>query len=110
MDELKLGALWEGFALEQVIRASGASEEEAYYWGVHSQAELDLPVFQNGRRLGYEVKYTDVPKVTASQRLALEILRLDSLTLVCPGRASYPLDEKIHVRGLASLIEAASTG
>ncbi len=109
MDQLvthpKLGASWEGFALEQVIRASGVSEEETYYWGVHNQAELDLLLFWNGKRLGFEVKYTDTPRVTSSQRVALETLRLDSLTLVCPGSESYPLDEKIQVRGLTHFIE-----
>ena len=100
----KLGASWEGFALEQVIRASNVSEEEAYYWGVHNQAELDLLLFRNGKRLGFEVKYTDTPKVTSSQRAALETLRLDSLTIVCPGNANYPLADKIAVRGLANLI------
>jgi len=101
----KLGASWEGFALEQVIRASGVSEEEACYWGVHNQAELDLLLFRNGKRLGFEIKYTDAPKVSASQRAALETLRLDSLTIVCPGNASYPLDHKIQVRGLLHLIQ-----
>ncbi len=101
----KLGASWEGFALEEVIRASGVSEEETYYWGVHNQAELDLLLFRNGKRLGFEVKYTDTPGVSSSQRAALETLRLDSLTIVCPGNASYPLDEKIQVRGLVHLTQ-----
>jgi uncharacterized protein len=101
----KLGASWEGFALEQVIRASGVSEEEVYYWGVHNQAELDLLLFRNGKRLGFEVKYTDTPKVSSSQRAALETLRLDSLTIVCPGSANYPLDDRIQVRGLVHFIE-----
>lgn len=97
----KLGASWEGFALEQVIRAHGVSEEEAYFWGVHNQAELDLLLFCGGKRLGFEVKYTDTPKVTASQRAAVEHLKLDSLTIVCPGTGEYPLDKKIQVAGLA---------
>jgi uncharacterized protein len=101
----KLGASWEGFALEQVIRASGVSEEEAYYWGVHSQAELDLLLFRNGKRLGFEVKYTDTPRVTSSLRAAREHLKLDSLTIVCPGSASYPLEDRIQVRGLGHLIQ-----
>ena len=101
----KLGASWEGFALEQVIRASGVSEEEAYYWGVHNQAELDLLLFRKGKRLGFEVKYTDTPRVTSSQRAAREILHLDSLTFVCPGDAGYPLAEGIQVRGLNRLIQ-----
>jgi uncharacterized protein len=105
----KLGASWEGFALEQVIRASGVSEEEAYYWGVHSQAELDLLLFREGKRLGFEVKYTDTPKVSAPQRAALELLRLDSLTIICPGNADYPLDDRVHVRGLTHFATSAAT-
>ncbi len=102
----KLGASWEGFALEQVLRLSGVPEEEAFYWGVHSQAELDLLLFRGGKRLGFEIKYTDAPKVTTSQRAALEHLSLDSLTIVCPGTARYPLADKIEVRGLADLVQS----
>ena len=105
----KLGASWEGFALEQVIQACGVSEEETYCWGVHNQAELDLLLFRGQERLGFEVKYTDAPKATASQRSALEHLRLDSLTIICPGNASYPLDEKIQVQGLAHLLKSRRT-
>ena len=97
----KLGASWEGFALEEVIRSSGAAEEDVYFWGVHNQAELDLLVIRDGKRQGFEIKYTDAPRVTASQRAALEQLQLESLTIVCPGDANYPLDDRIHVRGLA---------
>ena len=106
----KLGASWEGFALEQVIRSSGASEEETFFWGVHGQAELDLLLFVRGRRIGYEVKYTDAPKVTASQRRALELLGLDSLTIVVPGKARYPLDERIRVVGLQGLPPPGAAG
>ena len=79
---------------------SGAAEEEVYFWGVHNQGELDLLLTQHGRLHGFEVKYTDHPGVTPSNRLALESLGLDRLDIICPGNASYPLDEKIHVTGL----------
>ena len=96
----KLGASGEGFALEQVIRLSGADEEEIFYWGVHNQAELDLLLFRNGRRHGFEFKFTDAPARTKSQKLAIECLKLDRLDIICPGDRSYPLDEKLHVTGL----------
>ncbi len=101
----KLGASWEGFALEQVIRLSRATEEEVFFWGIHSQGEIDLLLLRNGKRHGFEVKYTDAPSVTASQRLALECLKLDRIDIVCPGGASYPLDDKIHVTGLDRVAE-----
>jgi hypothetical protein len=99
----KLGASWEGFALEQVVRMSRAAEEEVFFWGVHNQAVLDLLVVRRGRREGYEVKFTDAPAVTASQRMAREVLRLDSLTIVVPGTAAYPLADGVEVRGLSRL-------
>lgn len=101
----KLGASWEGFALEQVIRLSGAGDGDAYFWGVHSQGELDLLLTRDGKRHGFEVKFTDHPKVTASQKLALESLRLDRLDIICPGDASYPLADKIHVTGLTRVAD-----
>ena len=45
----KLGASWEGLALEQLIRASGAPDEQLFFWGVHNQAELDPLVFTKPR-------------------------------------------------------------
>jgi predicted AAA+ superfamily ATPase len=78
-----------------------------FFWGVHNQAELDLLIVRRGRREGYEVKYTDAPRVSSSQRMALELLRLDSLTIVVPGRTAYPLADRVDVRGLASLAGGA---
>lgn len=36
----KFGASWEGFALEQILAVTG--RDQAYYWGTHAGAELDL--------------------------------------------------------------------
>lgn len=40
----KLGASWEGFVLEQVIRHLGLLPEECFFWATHSGAELDFLV------------------------------------------------------------------
>jgi uncharacterized protein len=100
----KLGASWEGFALEEIIRLAGAAEEEAYFWSVHSQGELDLMIVKDGKRLGFEFKYADSPKTTPACRMALEHLKLDQLTLVCPGDATHELEKKVLVRGLNGVV------
>ena len=46
----KLGASWEGFALEQVLGLTG--ERDAYFWATHGGAELDLLLMRRGRRYG----------------------------------------------------------
>jgi predicted AAA+ superfamily ATPase len=100
----RLGASWEGFALEEIIRLADASDEEAYFWSVHSQGELDLMIVKDGRRRGFEFKYADSPKLTPACHMALEHLKLDQLTLVCPGDAAYELDGGARVRGLSRLV------
>ena len=101
----KLGASWEGFALESVIRHHHVAPEEAYFWGVHGQGELDLLLFQNGKRLGFEFKYTDQPTVTASMHLALNCLGLDELIVIFPGAHDFPLANNVRAIGLKAYLK-----
>ncbi len=91
----KLGASWEGFALENVI---GALEtRDAYFWATHAGAELDLFVMARGKRLGFEFKYADAPGTSRSMHISIKDLGLDHLWVIYPGRREYKLDEKITV-------------
>lgn len=97
----KLGASWEGFALEQCIAA--LRTRDAYFWATHAGAELDLLVLVKGRRYGFEFKYSEAPALTKSMRVALTDLRLDHLWVVHPGRDSYRLDSRIEAVPLAKI-------
>ncbi|MEW6074064.1 MAG: ATP-binding protein [Planctomycetota bacterium] len=90
----KLGASWEGFALEQVLALTG--ERNAYFWATHAGAELDLLLFSGGRRFGVELKYGDAPRITRSMHIAIEDLQLERLFVVHPGSESLALDERIE--------------
>ena len=48
----KVGASWEGFALEEVVRALHARPEQCYFWATHQGAELDLLVVREGGAAG----------------------------------------------------------
>jgi len=100
----KLGASWEGFALEEIIRLHDADEEDVYFWGVHQQAELDLLIVRGQERLGFEFKYGSAPRLTRSLTQARELLSLDRITVICPGDTSYPLADGIRVHGLEALV------
>lgn len=92
----RLGASWEGFALEQFISHLALTDDEVYFWGVHSGAELDL-VFQRGERLyGVELKYADAPRVTSSIKNAMKDLDIEKLWVVHPGKESFPLGKNIN--------------
>ena len=91
----KMGASWEGYAVEEVLRK--LAPRESYSWAVHNGPSIDLLCFKEGRRLGFEVKYQDAPRLTRSMSVALEILKLDALTVVYPGSARYSLHKNIEV-------------
>ncbi|MCP5524285.1 MAG: ATP-binding protein [Verrucomicrobiales bacterium] len=97
----KLGASWEGFALEQVLQLTG--DRDAWFWATHAGAELDLLVHSKGRRYGFEFKYGDAPSMTKSMHTALHDLRLERLFVVYPGRESYPMNDRTEAVGITNL-------
>lgn len=98
----KLGASWEGFAIEQVVTRLG--ERNAWYWATHAGAELDLFAQFNGRRLGFEFKHADAPSLTKSMHIARQDLKLERLLVVTPGSKSYPLADWAEVVGIGDLM------
>ncbi len=101
----KLGASWEGFALEQTLRDLEAPN--AYFWATHGGAELDLMVDAAGGRIGFEFKWGDAPRATRSMRIAIESLGLKRLYVVHPGPQRYAIDEKIEAVPLDAISDLA---
>lgn len=97
----KMGSFWEGFALEEIIRQEADRAEDCYFWATQSHAELDLMIMKDGKKIGYEFKYTDKVKITPSMRIAVHDLGLDHLFVIYPGSVDFPLDTKISARGLS---------
>jgi len=101
----KVGASWEGYAVEEVLKA--LRPDEAYYWATHQGAEIDLVLFKHGRKIGIECKRADAPTLTPSMRVALNDLKLDRLVVVYPGNRRYALAESAEV---IPLLELTGTG
>jgi hypothetical protein len=99
----KIGASFEGFALQEVVRALHARPEQCYFWATHQGAELDLLVVREGRRRGFEFKRTDAPGVTKSMHVAIRDLGLESIDVVHAGRDTYPLSTKIRALAISRL-------
>jgi len=97
----KVGASWEGFALEQALRL--LRPDEAYFWGTHNGAELDLLAVLAGRRVGFEFKWTEAPSTSRSMHVALADLALSHLWVVYPGTRRVPLHEAITALPLTDL-------
>jgi uncharacterized protein len=101
----KVGASWEGYAVEEVLKA--VQPDETYYWATYNGAELDLLLFKNGWRIGVECKRKDAPTLTPSMKIAMTDLRLDRLYAVYPGTRAYTLAKNVEAMPLARL---AGTG
>jgi predicted AAA+ superfamily ATPase len=102
----KLGASWEGFGLEEVIRCHQAQTEDCYFWRTQDGAELDLLIVLPGKKLGFEFKLSEQTQMTPSMRIALEDLKLDQLTVITSSQSEpYRLNEKVEVISLEHYIQ-----
>lgn len=101
---VKCGAIWEGFALEQIIQAFELRPQDCYFWRTSNGAELDLFFEFNGKRFGFEFKYSDKPKTTQSMHIAIADLKLDQLYVIYPGARTFKVDEKISLMNLNEAI------
>ena len=102
----KLGASWEGFALEQAITHLALREEEVFFWGVHTGAELDLLFQSRGRLWGIEAKFNEAPTVTPSMLSAVSELSLAHLWVLHPGKDGYAMHPRVSavpLHGLSSI-------
>ncbi|MEI2613108.1 MAG: ATP-binding protein [Candidatus Promineifilaceae bacterium] len=102
MTHPKLGASWEGYALEEIIKAF--KPDAAFFWATHGGAELDLLLQTGGQKVGIECKRVDAPRLTRSMQVALTDLELDHLFVVYPGEQTYPLAEKITAIPLLKMV------
>lgn len=103
----RYGASWEGYAIEEILRA--VQPDEAYFWATYAGAELDLLLVKDGHRIGIECKRVDAPHLTPSMRIALPDLELERLMIIYPGPRRYPLGDRVEVVPLAELAAADPT-
>lgn len=99
----KVGASWEGFAIEQLLLTE--PHDEALFWATHQGAEIDLLLRRGEKLFGVECKRADAPRMTRSLRIALEDLRLERIIVVYPGTKRYSIAERVEVVPLAAIAD-----
>ncbi len=104
----KVGASWEGWAMDAVVARLGVPWDECYFWATHGGAELDLLVVHGRKRMGFEFKRTTAPAVTPSMRNALADLRLEHLDVVHAGARTFPLTPRIRAVSLSRVLDDLS--
>lgn len=107
MSHPKCGASWEGYALEETLRAY--RPRESYFWATHSGAELDLLMRKGTALWGVEFKRNDAPRMTPSLRSARQDLNPDRLVVVYPGDQRYALEDGVEVVPLVEWLAESGT-
>jgi len=102
----KIGASWEGFVIEQVLRSE--PHDEAFFWATHQGAEIDLVLRRGDELLGVECKRTDTPRLTRSMRIVLDDLGLRRIAVVYPGVKRFPLSDQVEAVPLMALASRES--
>ncbi len=102
----KVGASWEGFAIEQALAA--VEHDEAFFWSTHQGAEIDLVLRRGSELIGVECKRADAPRMTPSIRIATEDLGLSRVVVLYPGARRYRIAENVEAVPLAALARNVS--
>ncbi len=99
----KIGASWESFAMNTVLDVIRPEPEEIFYWSTHGGAELDLLIFKDSKKLGFEFKLNSAPKLTRSMSIAINDLKLSHLYVIYAGDDIYPLTSNITALGISKV-------
>lgn len=100
----KVGASWEGFAMNTVLTQLNIHPDEAFFWSTYTGAELDLVVIKGNTRIGFEFKRSSAPQITKSVSIALKDLSLSHVYVIYVGNEQYPLADNITALGLANVL------
>lgn len=100
-----VGASWEGFGIEQIIRILEIDEAKCFCYSVQSGTELDLVVETPRGLHGIEFKSSPMPTRTRSMTESIRDLNLQRLHVVYPGTRRYNLDDNISVLPITSIAE-----
>jgi predicted AAA+ superfamily ATPase len=101
----RMGASWEAFVVDQLIRLLGIPEDRCSHYAVHSGAEMDLVIEAADGLLCFEVKYGP-PSMTQSMRSVITDLKPLALYALYMGNRDFPLageDEPFRAFGVQQL-------
>jgi hypothetical protein len=104
-----VGASWEGYAIEQIIRQV-SGDWQFFFYRTHAGAGCDLfTVSSEGKRICIEIKRSNSPTVSKGFYESIKDLRADESFVIIPSGESYTKADEIRVMNLPDfLIELTS--
>ncbi len=100
-----LGASWETYVINQ-IKNILKNEYELYFYRTHNGAELDLLIEKGGEiYMGIEIKYTDAPKLSKGNYLAMEDIKSKENYVITPSSDTFPIKENVWVISISNFMQ-----
>ncbi len=97
-----VGASWEGYAMEEILRA--ASRAQASFYRTQAGTELDLVLTLGERRMAIEFKRSSAPKPTRGFWQGMEDLGIGAARIVAPVSETWLLAEGVSVCPLDAIL------
>jgi uncharacterized protein len=100
---LLVGSSWEGYVIQQII-AQLSYNVRPYFYRTADGSELDLVLVRGANPiLGVEIKYSNSPKLSRGNYIALEDLGNIPLLVITPSAEDYKMSENVEVCSLQTL-------
>lgn len=100
-----LGASWEGYVIEQIIREA-PEFSDFYFYRTHAGAEIDLVLLTaSGDKVAIEIKFSTAPKISKGFYEATGDLKPKSQFVIIPAGESYIKDSGVKVIALDDFLE-----
>ena len=102
---LVIGASWEGYVTEEIIRHLPAGMS-AYFYRTHHGAEVDLVLVKNNKPLyAIEIKHSKAPVLSDGFYHAIADIKTSKNYLIYSGEEEYVTQHKVVVCGLVTFIK-----
>ena len=102
---LVIGASWEGYVTEEIIRHLPAGMS-AYFYRTHHGAEVDLVLVKNNKPLyAIEIKHSKAPALSNGFYHAIADIKTSKNYLIYSGDDEYITQHKVIVCGLKAFIK-----
>lgn len=105
----ELGASWESYVVEQIIRVTQGKWEYYFYRTQHG-AESDLVLIDpNGDSYGVEIKFSSAPSISKGFYQSMEDLKPKHRFVIIPEGESYPKENGVRVINLSDFLKTIIT-
>lgn len=104
INQVLVGASWEGFVIEQITATFG-QEYDYYFYRTHQGAECDLLLVKNRQvKTAIEIKNTLSPKLTKGLQISMEDTGAEEGVVICRIDQGFPLSGKVKAMGLREFL------